>query len=197
MSTIHETAIIHESAKVDPTVEIGPYCVIGPETTIGARTRLMDHVTIESHTTMGTDNLVFPYSVIGSSPQDKKFSGEQSWCHIGNSNQIREHVTIHRGTGNGGGVTSIGDDNLIMVAAHIAHDCRVGNRSVIANQVMLAGHVHVGDALLRVVAPGPHLGVRCGVQVPLFLGPGDDGVERRVAADRSFPAPCFDVVLVG
>lgn len=146
MSTIHETAIIHESAKVDPTVEIGPYCVIGPETTIDARTRLMDHVTIESHTTMGTDNLVFPYSVIGSSPQDKKFSGEQSWCHIGNSNQIREHVTIHRGTGNGGGVTSIGDDNLIMVAAHIAHDCRVGNRSVIANQVMLAGHVHVGDA---------------------------------------------------
>jgi UDP-N-acetylglucosamine acyltransferase len=145
MTKTHDTAIVDPTARIGEDVEIGPYCVIGPEVVIGDRTVLHNHVVIESLTTVGVDNEIFPFSVIGADPQDKKFRGERATCHIGDRNKIREHVTIHRGTGNGGGVTSLGDDNLIMVAAHIAHDCIIGNEICIANQVMLAGHVHVED----------------------------------------------------
>ncbi|MFK7961785.1 MAG: acyl-ACP--UDP-N-acetylglucosamine O-acyltransferase [Phycisphaerales bacterium] len=140
MSTIHPTAIIDSSANVAKTAVVGPYCVVGPDVTIGAGTVLHNHVVVHSLTTIGEDNEFFPFSVIGADPQDKKFRGERSTCEIGDRNQIREHVTIHRGTEMGGNVTSVGSDNLIMVAAHIAHDCRLGDEIVIANQVMIAGH---------------------------------------------------------
>lgn len=140
---IHPTAIIDESAQVAPSAVIGPYCVVGPDVTIGERTVLHNHVTIQSLTSIGADNTFYPFSVIGADPQDKKFRGERATCEIGDRNSIREHVTIHRGTSNGGGVTRLGSDNLIMVAAHIAHDCILGDEIVIANQVMLAGHVRV------------------------------------------------------
>jgi UDP-N-acetylglucosamine acyltransferase len=143
MATIHPTAIVHPSAEIADSAEIGPYCVIGPEVEIGPRTVLHNHVTVQALTRVGSDNRVYPFSVIGADPQDRKFSGERAFCEIGDRNNIREHVTIHRGTGNGGGVTRIGDDNLIMVAAHIAHDCSIESGICIANQVMLAGHVHV------------------------------------------------------
>ena len=145
MTNIHPTAIVDSSARIAPSAEIGPYCVIGPEVTIGDRTRLHNHVVVHSLTTIGDDNEFFPFSVIGADPQDRKFSGERSICDIGSRNQIREHVTIHRGTANGGAVTRLGSDNLIMVAAHIAHDCVIGDEVVIANQVMVAGHVVIED----------------------------------------------------
>ena len=145
MPTIHDTAVIDPSAKIHDSAEIGPYCVIGPNVRIGADTVLHNHVTIQRLTTIGEENVFYPYVVVGADPQDRKFRGEQSTCIIGNGNHVREHVTIHRGTENGGGKTILGDENLIMVASHIAHDCILGNRITLANQVMLAGHVHVGD----------------------------------------------------
>ena len=145
MSRIHYTAVIDPTAEIDDSVLIGPYCIIGPRVVIGAGCVLHNHVTVQSDTTIGRDNVFYPYSVIGADPQDRKFCGEPSFCRIGDRNSIREHVTVHRGTGNGGCVTTVGSDNLIMVAAHIAHDCHLGNRLIIANQVMLAGHVRVHD----------------------------------------------------
>jgi len=145
MPTIHPTAIVDPTARVADSAEIGPYCVIGPEVEIGERTVLHNHVTIQWLTTIGADNVIYPFSVIGADPQDRKFHGERSTLIMGDRNLIREHVTIHRGTANGGGVTRIGSDNLIMVAAHIAHDCHLGSSICVANQVMLAGHVHVHD----------------------------------------------------
>ncbi len=145
MTTIHPTAIIDPTADVHDSVEVGPYCVVGPDVRIGAGTILHNHVIVQANTAIGEDNEIYPFSVIGSDPQDRKFKGEEATCIIGDRNKIREHVTIHRGTANGGGVTRLGSDNLIMVAAHIAHDCSLGSDICIANQVMLAGHVRVED----------------------------------------------------
>lgn len=143
MTKIHPTAIVHSSASLGEDVEIGPYCVVGEDVSIGARSVLHNHVVIQSLTTLGVENEVFPYSVIGADPQDMKYRGERATCEIGDRNKIREHVTIHRGTANGGGVTRIGNDNLIMVAAHLAHDVRVGDEVIIANQALIAGHVRI------------------------------------------------------
>ena len=146
MASIHPTAIVDPSAVIADSVDIGPYCLIGSQVVLGERNVLHKHVVIQSLSAIGDDNEFFPFSVIGADPQDKKFMGERATCEIGDHNKIREHVTIHRGTANGGGVTRLGDNNLIMVAAHIAHDCIIGSDICIANQVMLAGHVRVEDA---------------------------------------------------
>ncbi|MCK4873809.1 MAG: acyl-ACP--UDP-N-acetylglucosamine O-acyltransferase [Phycisphaerales bacterium] len=143
MPTIHHTAIIEPGTEIDDDVTIGPYCVIGPQVRLGAGTVLHNHVTLSGLTTIGFDNEIFPFAVLGAAPQDLKFDGEPTRTIIGDRNQIREHATIHRGTIGGGGVTRIGDDNLLMVAAHVAHDCHVHDHTVIANSVMLAGHVIV------------------------------------------------------
>lgn len=145
MATIHPTAIVDPSANVDHSVTIGPYCIIGREVALGRGTVLHNHVVVQSLTTIGEDNMIYPFTVLGADPQDRKWDGERAYCVIGDRNQIREHVTIHRGTGNGGFVTRIGSDNLIMVGAHIAHDCQIEDHVTIANQVMLAGHVRVEE----------------------------------------------------
>lgn len=145
MSTIHHTAIVDPSAEIASTAVIGPYCIIGPQVILDDHVLLHNHVTIPSHTTIGEGTSIHPFAVIGADPQDRKYRGEWTTCTIGRNNIIREHVTIHRGTRNGSGSTMIGDDNLIMVAAHIAHDCMIGNCTTIANQVMLAGHVRIHD----------------------------------------------------
>ena len=142
---IHDTAIIHPSAVIHSTAIIGPYCIIGPNVEINEGTQLLNHVTVDSNTRIGSNNRLFPFAVIGGDPQDKKFAGEETTLQIGNENEIREHVTIHRGTGQGGGDTIIGDQNLLMVGSHVAHDCILGTGIVIANQVMLAGHIRVDD----------------------------------------------------
>ena len=143
---IHASAVIDSTAVIDQTVMIGPGCVIGPNVRIGPQTVLMNHVTVQCNTTIGSGNTLYPFSVIGADPQDKKYNGESTTLEIGDNNEIREHVTIHRGTGNGGGQTIVGNDNLFMVGSHVAHDCMVGNEIILANQVMLAGHVQVEDA---------------------------------------------------
>ncbi len=145
MALIHPTAIVDPTAEIADSTEIGPYCVIGPQVVIGGGTVLHNHVTIQALTTIGKNNRIYPFAVLGADPQDRKYRGERATCVIGDGNRIREHVTIHRGTGNGGGVTRIGNDNLVMVAAHIAHDCTLADHIIIANQVMLAGHVQVEE----------------------------------------------------
>ncbi|MBM3737114.1 MAG: acyl-ACP--UDP-N-acetylglucosamine O-acyltransferase [Acidobacteria bacterium] len=142
---IHHSAIVDPQARVDGTAEIGPYCIIGPEVEIGPRTRLMAHVYVEGPTWIGADNLFYPFSSIGPASQDQKYQGERAETRIGNGNNIREYVTIHRGTAGGGALTSVGDGNLLMAYVHVAHDCRVGHSTVLANGVTLGGHVTVDD----------------------------------------------------
>lgn len=145
MPKIHPTSIVASDARLADSVEIGAYCCIGPEVTIGGGTVLHHHVVVQALTEIGEDNVVYPFSVIGADPQDRKWRGERSMCIVGDRNQIREHVTIHRGTVGGGSITRVGSDNLVMVAAHLAHDCIVGSNIVIANQVMVAGHARIED----------------------------------------------------
>ncbi len=142
---IHATAVIDESAFVHETCEIGPYCVIGAQVEIGAETVLGPHVVVKGPTVIGRENRIFQFASIGDDPQDLKFDGEQSRLEIGDRNKIREFVSINRGTTGGGGVTRVGNDNLLMSYVHIAHDCLVGNNTVFANSASLAGHVEVGD----------------------------------------------------
>ncbi|HEX4771886.1 MAG TPA: acyl-ACP--UDP-N-acetylglucosamine O-acyltransferase [Bryobacteraceae bacterium] len=142
---IHPTAIIDPSAEISSTAEIGPYCIVGANVSIGARTRLVANVYLEGKLSIGEDNVFYPYSSIGAAPQDKKYRGEASETQIGNQNNIREFVTIHRGTQGGGMVTRVGDDNLLMAYVHIAHDVFVHNHTILANGVTFAGHVIVED----------------------------------------------------
>jgi UDP-N-acetylglucosamine acyltransferase len=142
---IHPTAIVDPAAKIADSAEIGPYAVIGPDVSIGARTRIMAHVVMEGPLDVGEDNVFFPYSTIGLAPQDLKYRGERSCTHIGHRNKIREFVTIHRGTEGGGMVTSIGDDNLLMVQVHIAHDVQMGSHCVLSHAATIGGHVAIED----------------------------------------------------
>src|SRR5215471_10828766 len=142
---IHPTAIVDPNARVAETADIGPYCIIGPEVEIGARTRLMANIYLEGPTTIGEDNIFYPYSTVGVASQDLKYKGERAETRIGHRNKIREFVTIHRGTQGGGLVTSIGSDNLLMAYTHIAHDATIGNHVILVNGVTLGGHVVVDD----------------------------------------------------
>ncbi|MEG9489755.1 acyl-ACP--UDP-N-acetylglucosamine O-acyltransferase [Mannheimia indoligenes] len=145
---ISPLAIIEEGAQIGARVEIGPFTVIGKDVKIGARTKIHSHVVINGLTEIGEDNHIFQFASIGEINQDLKYQGEPTKVIIGNRNRIRESVTIHRGTVQGGGVTKIGDDNLFMINTHIAHDCSIGNRCIIANNGTLAGHVTLDDFVI-------------------------------------------------
>ncbi len=145
MSSLHPTAVVDPHAELAEEVEIGPHCVIGPHARIGRGTRLCNHVTILGRTTLGQENRIFPGVVLGAEPQDLSYRGSDTGLVIGDRNVIREAVTINRGTEKEEGMTSVGSDCLIMACCHIAHDCRVGDRVVMANATLLGGHVHVHD----------------------------------------------------
>ena len=145
VSSIHSTAIVDAQARIDPSATIGPYTVIGPHVSIGAGTTVGPHCVIEGHTTIGRDNRIFQFASLGAQPQDKKYAGEPTQLRIGDRNTIREFCTFNTGTAQDRGVTTIGDDNWIMAYVHIAHDCRVGHQTTMANNATLAGHVEVGD----------------------------------------------------
>jgi UDP-N-acetylglucosamine acyltransferase len=142
---IHKTALVHEKARIDENVEIGPYAIIGEHVSIGSGTRVGAHTVIEGWTEIGRDNRIYQFASIGADPQDLKFGGEESHLKIGDRNMIREFVTLHRGTAEGGGVTVIGSDCLLMAYCHVAHDCILGDRVILANAATLAGHVHIDD----------------------------------------------------
>jgi len=142
---IHPTAIVERGAELGRDVEIGAYSFIGPHVVLADGCRVHHHATIEGHTRLGERCEVFPQAILGTQPQDLKYRGERTALEIGRENIFREMVTVHPGTGNGGGVTRIGDKNFFLIGVHIAHDCLVGHRCVFANYVQLAGHIHVED----------------------------------------------------
>jgi len=142
---LHELAAIDPSARLGEGVEIGAFAVVGPEVEIGDGTSIGAGAVILGPTRIGRENRIFPHASIGTDPQDLKYAGERVSLEIGDRNQIREFVTIHRGTGKGGGTTRVGSDNLLMVYSHVAHDCQVGDRTIFANNATLAGHCEVHD----------------------------------------------------
>jgi UDP-N-acetylglucosamine acyltransferase len=166
---LHPTAIVDSRARIAESAEVGPYCIVGAEVEIGPRTRLIANNYLEGPTTIGEDNVFYPYSSIGVASQDLKYTGERAETRIGNRNRIREFVTIHRGTAGGGLVTSIGDDNLLMAYTHVAHDVRIGNHVILANGAQLAGHVTVGDWADISPFSGVHQFCRIGRHA--FIGP--------------------------
>jgi len=144
-AVVDARAVVHPEAVLGDDVFVGPFCVVGGEVTLGDRTRLESHVVIDGRVTLGPDNTVAPFASLGGPPQDLKYAGESTSVVIGAANRFCEYVTVSRGTAGGGGVTRIGDKNLFMAYAHIAHDDNVGSRIVFANAATLAGHVEVGD----------------------------------------------------
>ena len=164
MPKIHPTAIIDPKAQLHESVEVGPYSVIGPGVTIGAGTRIGPHVVLDGPMTLGTGNTVFQFASLGIVSQDKTAKyGDATRVEIGNDNTIREYVTINRGTLKETGVTRIGDDNWLMACAHIAHDCAVGSHTILANNVLLAGHVTIDDHVILGGASGVHQFCRIGL----------------------------------
>ncbi len=145
VSLVHPTAVVHPHARVAADVIVGAYCVIGADVEIDAGCWLAPHVVISGDTRIGRNNRIFSFASLGEMPQDKKYRGEPTRLEIGDGNTIREYVTINRGTEQDAGVTRVGDDNWIMAYVHIAHDCVIGDHTVLANNATLAGHVQVGD----------------------------------------------------
>jgi UDP-N-acetylglucosamine acyltransferase len=142
---VHSTAVVHKDAELGADVSIGPYSVIGPRVRIGDRTRLGPHVVVDGVTTLGCDNVVVGQANLGGPPQDLSYKNEPTQLEIGDRNTIREFVTINRGTVKGGGLTRLANDCLLMACSHVAHDCDVRDRVIMANCVLLAGHCYVGE----------------------------------------------------
>ena len=167
-SHIHETAIIAPGAKIGDDCHIGPFCSIGDRVTLGNGLRLDSHVVVDGQTSIGDETHVYPFVSIGLAPQDLKYAGEPTRTEIGKRNHIREFVTIHRGTEGGGGLTKIGDGNLLMAQAHVAHDCQLGNEIIMANAATLAGHVEIADKASVGAYSGVHQFCRVGYEA--FVG---------------------------
>ena len=176
---IHSTAIIHPGASIADGAEIGPYAVIGEHVTIGKGTKVGPHTVIDGWTEIGEDNTIFHMASVGAVPQDLKYRGEQTWLRIGNGNTIREFASLHLGTVTGDGETTVGDGNLIMAYAHVAHDCHIGNGVIMANSATLAGHVTVEDnailgglsAVLQFTRIGAHVMVGGMTSITLDVPP--------------------------
>ncbi len=159
---IHPTALVHPKAELGLEVSVGPYTIIGEHVKIGRGTHVMSHVYLDGWTEIGERCRVFPYASIGAPPQHLLYKGEPTRVVIGNDNILREYVTVHRGTVAGGGITKIGQQNLLMAYAHVAHDCELGNQVIMANAAMLAGHITVGDHAIIGGLVGVHQYVRIG-----------------------------------
>lgn len=161
---VHETAVVHEQARLGAGTEIGPYCVIGPNVVIGDDCRLHAHVVIQGDTTIGDRTEIWPFASLGARPQDKKLRGVavEGKLDIGRDNQLREHVSISPGTPSGGGITRIGDNNMLLMGAHVGHDAQVGDNVVMTNGAMAAGHVIIEDHAVLGAMVGVHQFCRIG-----------------------------------
>lgn len=165
---IHPSAIVAAGTRIGDGCTIGPFCTIGENVQLGDRVRLDSHIVVDGNTTVGDDTHIYPFASIGLEPQDLKYGGEPTRCEIGARNHIREFVTVHRGTAGGGGLTRIGDDNLLMAQAHVAHDCQLGNNIIMANAATLAGHVEIADRASIGAYSGVHQFCRIGFEA--FVG---------------------------
>ena len=165
---IHQTAIVSDGAEIGSDCYIGPFCTVGADVKLGSGVRLDSHVVVDGRTTIGDETRIYPFASIGLAPQDLKYDGEPTATEIGKRNHIREFVTIHRGTAGGGGTTRVGDGNLLMAQAHVAHDCTLGNEIIMANAATLAGHVEIADGASVGAYSGVHQFCRVGYQA--FVG---------------------------
>ncbi len=161
-TTIDSTARIAEGAVIGTGVTVGPYCVIGPHVTLGDGCRLISHVAVTGHTSLGEGSVVYPFASLGTPPQSVKYRGGPTRLVIGRNCEIREHVTMNTGTEDDGGLTSVGDNCLLMVASHVGHDCKVGNNVTLANNAVLGGHVIVEDHVFMGGHSAAHQYVRIG-----------------------------------
>lgn len=177
MPKIHPLALVDPKAKLAEDVEIGPFCTVGPDVTLGKGTRLISHVSIDGWTEVGERNVFFPFGMIGAVPQDLKYKGERTKLEIGNDNVIRESVSLHLGTQQGGGVTKIGHHNLIMALVHIGHDCIIGNHCIIATSTGIAGHAILEDHVILGGMTGVGQFIRIGAHS--YIG-GQSGVEKDI-----------------
>jgi UDP-N-acetylglucosamine acyltransferase len=193
MPTIHRFSEVHPDAKLADDVEIGPFCIVGPECEIGPGTKLIGHVSVLGRTTLGARNIVYPNAVLGPPPQDKKYKNEPTGLVIGDDNHIRESVTIHAGTiqdKRSGGITRLGNGNLMMVNSHLGHDCQFGDNNIVSNNCMIAGHVVCGNNVVMLGGTGVHHFVTIGDfaymagaarihhDVPPYVKVSDDDVIR-------------------
>jgi UDP-N-acetylglucosamine acyltransferase len=169
-TTIHPTAVVEAGARLGAGVQVGAFCYIGDEVEVGDNTRFGPHCSVHGPTRIGSDNRFIGHCAIGGEPQDKKYDGERVELVIGDGNVFREFVTINRGTGNGGGITRIGDDNWLLAYTHVAHDCMIGSHCVFSNNATLAGHVSVGDHVILSGFAGVHQFCRIGAHA--FVGMG-------------------------
>lgn len=189
MALIHPTALIDPAAQLAADVEVGPFAMVGPHVQIGARTRIGAHCVIDGHTTIGEDNVFHPHSTIGGPPQDKKYAGEPTRLEIGHRNTVREYCTFNTGTAQDVGVTRIGDDNWIMAYVHIAHDVQLANKTILANNATLAGHVHVGDWVIIGGLTGVHQFVKIGAHAMIgFASAINQDVPPFIMADGNPPS---------
>lgn len=161
-ATVHPSAIVEEGAKIGPGCEVGPFCWVGPKVKLSANVHLISHVVVKGETEIGDDTVIYSFAVIGEIPQDLKFQGETTQLRVGKRNRIREHVTVNTGTGGGGGLTSIGDDCLLMAGCHIAHDVHIANKVIIVNSAAIAGHCMIEDEVIVGGLCGVHQFVRIG-----------------------------------
>ena len=177
MSDIHPTAIIEEGAELREGVTIGPYCCVGPNATLETGVRLTSHIVVAGATTIGPNTHVYPFASLGHQPQDLKYKGEESLLKIGANNIVREYVTMNPGTEGGGMLTDVGNNCLFMVGAHVAHDCKIGNHVIFANNATVGGHVIVEDFAILGGLSAIHQFVRVGRHA--MVG-GMSGVEQDV-----------------
>ena len=177
MSTIHPTAVIEDGAVIGDDVTIGPYCVVGSDVELGDGVELKSHVIVAGRTRIGPNTHVFPYAAVGHQPQDLKFAREPSELEIGANCVIREHATLNPGTKGGGMVTRLGNNCVVMIGAHVAHDCQIGNHVILVNNATLGGHVSIGDYAIVGGMSGVHQFVRIGAHA--MIG-GMSGVENDV-----------------
>lgn len=174
---IHSTAIVDKKAKLDGDVHVGPFCVVGPDVHLKEGVELISHVVVKGDTVIGSNTKVFPFCSLGHQPQDLKFRGEKSRLEVGADNMIREHVTMNPGTKDGGGLTKVGNNCMIMIGAHVAHDCRIEDHVILVNNATLGGHVIIGEWAIVGGLSAVHQFVRIGKHA--MIG-GMSGVEHDV-----------------
>ncbi len=193
MSPIHPSAVIDPGAEVDASVEVGPYAVVGPHVRLTEGVVLRPHAHVTGRTEIGRETVIYSFASVGEVPQDRKYKGEPTRLVIGARNIIREYATLHPGTAEGGGLTSVGDENLLMIGVHVAHDCQLGNQIVIANNVALAGHVRIEDYAVLGASSNVHQFCRLGesAMVGAMTGVGQDVCPFTIA--QGIPARMFSM----
>ena len=198
-TNVHPQSVVEKGAQLADGVTVGPFAYVGANVKLGKGCVVMNHATVDGHTELGEGNVVYPYASVGTRPQDLKYKGEPTQLKMGHRNQIREFATVNIGTVTGGGLTTVGDENLIMATAHIAHDCHVGSRCVLTNASLLAGHVTLQDYVILGGASAIHQFVTVGAHVIVQAGSmiGRDVPPFMIAAGRGGGAGLYGLNSIG